>query len=118
MNIFRKFNGTGFKFDADDIRGRAGRAFDRCYYPRGFGRHMMAVLADGSRTKRLAGVQVPTLAIHGSNDPLIPPRAGRAVARAVPGGRFKLVKGMGHSMPAGSWPVLVDAIAEHVKRVA
>jgi pimeloyl-ACP methyl ester carboxylesterase len=106
---------TGFPIDEDDLRRRAARAYERCFYPRGFLRQFLAALATGSRTEALRFVRVPTLVMHGSDDTLLPPRGGRATARAIPGARFQLIEGMGHDLPRGAWPILADAIAEHAR---
>ncbi len=55
----------------------------------------------------------PVLAISGDEDPLIRPAAGRALARAVPRGRFVLVHRMGHMFSAALWPELVSEIDRH-----
>ena len=58
----------------------------------------------------------PALVIHGTGDRLVRPSGGRATARAIPGARLMMVPGMGHDLPRAAWPMLIDAIAEHVSR--
>ena len=111
----RCFAGDGFPFDAEAQRELAGRVFDRAFDPDGVGRQMAAVVASGSRHEALARVRTPALVIHGSADPLIPPAGGEATARAIPGARLELIEGMGHDLPEGAWPALVDAIAAHTR---
>jgi pimeloyl-ACP methyl ester carboxylesterase len=60
-------------------------------------------------------VRTPTLVIHGSVDPLIPPAAGKATAKAIPGARLLIVDGLGHDLPEGAWPILCDAVAAHAR---
>ena len=50
--------------------------------------------------------------IHGVGDALVPVEAGKATAAAVPGARLLLIDGMGHDIPQGAWPKIVDAISE------
>jgi pimeloyl-ACP methyl ester carboxylesterase len=76
---------------------------------------MLAIIASGNRTEALGTVQLPTLVIHGTNDPLVPPEAGHATARAVAGAKLVLVEGMGHTLPREAWPQIVDAIADHAR---
>jgi len=40
---------------------------------------------------------------------------GRATSRAIPGARMELIEGMGHDLPPGAWPRIVDLIAEHAR---
>lgn len=109
----RAFSGRGFPFDETSWRVLAGRVFDRAFDPAGIARQMAAIVASGSRREALAGVTVPTLVLHGSDDPLVPPAAGEATARAIPGARWHAIEGMGHDLPEGAWPEIVARIAEH-----
>jgi pimeloyl-ACP methyl ester carboxylesterase len=59
---------------------------------------------------------VPTLVIHGTKDKLVAPSGGRATAKAIPGARLVTIEGMGHDLPRGAWPQIVEAIAENAAR--
>ncbi|MEH3048653.1 alpha/beta fold hydrolase [Sphingomonas adhaesiva] len=100
-------------FMAERIRSETLR--NRC--PTGFLRQMAAIIADGDRTERLRRIAAPTLVIHGSDDPLVPPAGGRETARAIPGARLIEIDGMGHTLPPQVIPTIVDAIAAHVGAV-
>src|SRR2546428_231356 len=63
------------------------------------------------RLARLRSVSVPTLAIHGDADILVPVENGRRVAAAVPGARLMEIEGMGHVVPRRVWSQVADAIA-------
>jgi len=112
----RVFTGDGFPYDAEERRTLAGRVYDRAFDPPGIARQMAAIVASGSRTQGLAALTVPSLVIHGSSDPLIPLAAGQATADAIPGAEMVVVEGMGHDLPAGAWPAIVDALARHTER--
>jgi pimeloyl-ACP methyl ester carboxylesterase len=109
----RVLGSPGFPFDEAGIRERAARSYDRCYYPPGFARQLVAVWASGGRRAALAAVRTPTLVVHGDADPLIPLAAGRATAAAVPGADLMVVEGMGHDLPRPVWERLAGAIARH-----
>jgi pimeloyl-ACP methyl ester carboxylesterase len=94
-------------------RDRATRTFARGLNPAGVGRQLRAILASGSRKQRLATVKAPTLVIHGSVDPLVPPDGGRDTAASIPGAKLLVIEGMGHALPIPMWPQIVDAIAAH-----
>ena len=111
--IFGVVGSTGFPRDETYIRERAAHSFDRGYDVRAGGRQLAAITASGDRTRMLHGIRVPTLVIHGTVDKLIRPSGGRATARAIPGARLLMVEGMGHDLPRGAWPQLIDAIAGH-----
>ena len=46
---------------------------------------------------------------------MIRPSGGRATAKAIPGARLMMIEGMGHDLPRGVWPQLIDAISEHAR---
>jgi pimeloyl-ACP methyl ester carboxylesterase len=62
----------------------------------------------------IARITQPVLAISGDEDPIVrAAAAGRALAQAVPHGRFVQVHRMGHLPSAPLWPQLVTEIARH-----
>jgi pimeloyl-ACP methyl ester carboxylesterase len=113
VQLMRRIGSPGFERDEDDLREMARLAFDRGLSAAGTGRQLAAIMASGDRSAALRRIAAPTLVIHGSADRLVRPSGGRATARAIPGARLMLVEGMGHDLPRGAWPRLVDAIAEH-----
>jgi pimeloyl-ACP methyl ester carboxylesterase len=94
-------------------RARAERTFERGLNPAGVGRQLRAVLASGSRKKRLGSVKAPTLVIHGTVDPLVPPANGKDTAASIPGAKLLMIEGMGHALPIPMWPQVIDAIDKH-----
>ena len=104
--------------DEDDIRRRAGAAYDRCFCPAGIRRQMIAVGRDGSRSEELTQVDLPVLVIHGSRDTLIDPSGGRRTAELVPGARYVEIEGMGHDYPRPVWEQWVGAWGEFVSGTA
>jgi pimeloyl-ACP methyl ester carboxylesterase len=74
-------------------------------------RQRAAVIASGSRRKQLRTLRTPTLVIHGTDDPVIRPKGGRATARAIPGARLVTYPGMGHDLPQALWPAMIDEIS-------
>ncbi|HEV2999716.1 MAG TPA: alpha/beta hydrolase [Solirubrobacteraceae bacterium] len=114
VKLWRIVGSPGFERDEDDLRALAEESFERGGGDgSGTGRQLAAILASGDRTATLRNVRAPTLVIHGTADKLVRPSGGRATAKAIPGARLELVDGMGHDLPRGAWPRLVDLIAEH-----
>ncbi|MHA1992799.1 MAG: alpha/beta hydrolase [Candidatus Hodarchaeales archaeon] len=102
--------GSGFPYDEARGRELAGKAFDRCFYPPGFGRQLLAIMANGNRKPKLASVTVPTLVIHGGDDQLVPVEGGKDTHEAIPGSELIIIDGMGHSLPPETWTQITDAI--------
>ncbi|MEA2235132.1 MAG: hypothetical protein QOD83_4948, partial [Solirubrobacteraceae bacterium] len=105
-----------FPLDEERIATRAGAAFDRAFYPVGMARQILAIRASGDRTEALGAVDVPTVVIHGSVDSLVSPSGGEATAKAIPGAELLIIEGMGHDLPEGTWPIIVDAIVENAEK--
>jgi pimeloyl-ACP methyl ester carboxylesterase len=115
--LFKAMAGQGFAFDEEWTRMITAKAYDRSFSPGGTGRQLWAIMAQGNRKKALASVTVPTLVIHGMDDPVVPVEAGRDTAEAIPGAQVMLIEGMGHDLPhGGAWPRIVEAIAVHTSR--
>lgn len=109
----RAFHGPVLPFDEDDLRRRIERDLTRSWHPEGGARQFAAILASGNRLPKLPQVQVPSLVLHGTHDPLIPPRASRALARALPRARLHWLPGMGHALAREYWDEMADQIAAH-----
>ena len=108
--------GSGFPYDEEKARKEAARTYDRSFYPQGMSRQLVAILASGERTEKLASVRVPTLVIHGKDDPLVPHEAGIATSNAIPGAVLLLIDGMGHSLPPETWPQVLDAFVANTEK--
>jgi pimeloyl-ACP methyl ester carboxylesterase len=113
--VFGLVGSTAFQRDEAYIRERAGRMYDRDFDIAAGGRQLGAITASGDRTRQLAEIKAPTLVIHGSVDKMIRPSGGRATARAIPNARLMVIEGMGHDLPRGAWPQIIDAIATHAR---
>ncbi len=101
---------SGSLFDEDDARARATEAYDRCFDPVGPAFQIAAIAATGDRTERLREVDVPTLVVHGREDPLVTLSGGEATAAAVPGADLLVLGQMGHDTPPIYWSQMADAI--------
>jgi pimeloyl-ACP methyl ester carboxylesterase len=105
------------RFPDDEARDvmRARLAWMRGYHPAGKQRQFAAFLASGNRTLALQQVNLPTLVIHGADDPLIPLAAGRETAAVIPDARLIVIDGMGHALTMSTWPDVIGLIAAHAR---
>jgi pimeloyl-ACP methyl ester carboxylesterase len=108
---YQVIGSPAYPLDEEWLARTAGEAFDRAYDPMGVGRQLLAIHASGDRTEALRRLDVPTLVVHGADDPLVQVAGGRATAEAVPGAELLLLDGMGHNLPRELWPQIVDGIA-------
>jgi pimeloyl-ACP methyl ester carboxylesterase len=118
LTVFKAIAGPRFGVDEAWIRKTMAESFDRSYYPKGFARQLVAILTQRDRRSALASLKVPTLVIHGTDDPLVPIEGGKDTAKSIPGARLILIEGMGHDLPhGGAWPQIIEAIAEHTLKI-
>ena len=115
MEIHRTIGSSRFPISDNDLRERASRYFDRCYYPEGVARHVLAILASGDRVEALKRIKAPTLVIHGSEDPLVPVEAGKHTASLVRDAKIMIIEGMGHDYPAELVPAISEKIILHCR---
>ena len=59
---------------------------------------------------RLSQLRVPTLVLHGAQDPLLRPAAARRAAAAISGARLVILPGVGHYLPAPVYPQVADEV--------
>ena len=107
----RAISGSGFPQTDAELAAYLGRSIDDTPFdPAAAARHMAAIVAAPPRHERLKGLQTPTLVIHGSEDPLIPPAHGEDTARCIPGAKLLIVPGMGHDLKEAMMPTWIEAI--------
>ncbi|MEO6951532.1 MAG: alpha/beta hydrolase [Polyangia bacterium] len=117
MALMKTLTGTLLPFEEDLIRAMLVEHATTKPSVAGSLRQFTAILeAGGRRLGQLPGVRTPTLVIHGSEDPLLPVRGGRATARLIPGATFLLVSGMGHGFHTAINEQVTGALGAHVKR--
>jgi pimeloyl-ACP methyl ester carboxylesterase len=118
VRAHRAIGSPAFRLSEAEMRELAAAGYDRSFCPAGTVRQLLAIVASGDRTKALRGLEVPTVVIHGQEDPMVPPRAGRATARAIPGAELVEIPGMGHDLPRQVWASVIDAVVGNTTRAA
>jgi pimeloyl-ACP methyl ester carboxylesterase len=116
LKIFGVIGSPGFPTNRSRIARIAGEMYERSHDPAGVVRQMHAITASGDRTAALRKLDLPTVVIHGAEDPLVRPTAGRATAKAIPGARLRMIEGMGHDLPRELWPTFIEEITANAAR--
>lgn len=106
-----------FPEDPTESRERLMRNYDRSYYPEGTIRQWAAIMASPPRTDMLKKLNCPALVIHGEDDILIKPEAGRHTAACIKGAELKLIPGWGHNMPTAAVDVITNPMIDFMRRV-
>ena len=115
MKVLNAIGSPGFERDEERARERTRANVRRSVYPMGLPRQLAAIIDDGDRRERLAGVTTPTLVLHGEDDPLVKLGAGEDTAKAIPGARMVTIPGWGHDFPLQLVDTLADEVAAHAK---
>ncbi len=121
LATFRIIASAGFPFDEAEMRQLALDSYDRgdgARAHRGTARHIGAIYKSGDRSAELHRITAPTLVIHGDRDLMVHPSGGRATAKAIPGARLVTIPGMGHELPRGARPQLLELITDHAAAVS
>lgn len=111
--FFTKIAGPVFPPTEEEISVVLGKLEGMNYDVYAQRRQLLAILASGDRRQALRQIRVPTLVIHGSEDPLLPVRAGRECASLIKDARYVEIKGMGHVMTHSLIEPLSAYVAEH-----
>jgi len=105
----------GYPTPEAEMRAFVEKNVDRRWYPEGSARQYLSIIASGDRVELLKTVKVPTLVLHGEDDPLLPVACGRDVAALVPGAKIETFPGWGHDFAPGMIPTVIDRIAAFCK---
>jgi pimeloyl-ACP methyl ester carboxylesterase len=112
----RRIAGTGYIFDDVAHRDLVLEETRRAYDPGGSSRQIAAMAVTGDRRSRLATITVPTLVIHGIDDPIFLPACGRDTMISIPHSEFMLIEGMGHELPPECYRRIAGAINQTARR--
>ncbi|MBD8525386.1 alpha/beta fold hydrolase [Pseudomarimonas arenosa] len=113
--LFSVLAGPGWPSSPETRRMRALDGVRRAPTGRSSERQLAAILADG-RAHRLKEISAPTLVLHGTADPMLPPAHGRDLAKRIHGARYIEIPGWGHDLPDGLMPEMAAKLAEHVRK--
>lgn len=108
----RDWGSPGYPMTEEAVRARAALAWQRGWQAEAVNRQALAAVAAGDRRAALQRIALPCLVIHGADDALIPPEAGREIAALIPDAECEIVSGMGHVIT----PLLAPLIVERVDR--
>lgn len=114
LELWKRIQSPAYPRDLDVTVERIRNNYRRSYRPLGIMRQMRGVLATGDLSPLTRRIQVPTLIIHGTADPLIRPESARRLHSLIPGARLHWVDGMGHDLPED----LVGLLADHTLGLA
>ena len=75
--------------------------------------HGPAIAQSEPWAHRLKDLDIPTLVIHGNDDPILPYDHGQALHAAIPGSTMLTMDGVGHELPRPVWDEVIQAVLDH-----
>lgn len=116
VELDRILSGTAFEYDEASKRRTRLEALERCDDRAGQARQGRAFelsLEDSAYQKHcqnLRELNLPVAVIQAGADELFDTDHGEELVSLIPGASYKVIDGLGHELPSGVWPVLVDTV--------
>jgi pimeloyl-ACP methyl ester carboxylesterase len=113
---YRLLRGKRFEFDEPHLRQVFTESIEvrKGQNPRARYQQFCAIVASGSRLKKLGQIKAPTLVIHGTADPLVNPKHAEVYAPLIPNSKLLMIEGMGHELPKGALAEVLPEIIKHL----
>jgi pimeloyl-ACP methyl ester carboxylesterase len=111
-SMFEILSGSAHPYDAPSQRALFAQEFDRANNIASSQNHASVVGTTERWHERLESINVPTLVIHGTEDPILPFDHGQAIADSIPGAKLLTLNGVGHELPEGELDSVIPAIIE------
>jgi pimeloyl-ACP methyl ester carboxylesterase len=112
VEMFRTLSGSAHPYDETSRRALFEREIDRALDFSSSQNHALAVAATERWHDRLDSIDVPTLVIHGTEDPILPFDHGQAIADSIPGAKLLVMQGVGHETPDGELDTIIPALLD------
>jgi pimeloyl-ACP methyl ester carboxylesterase len=112
----RPFASRSRPFDEEPWRELGARDFERSTDLAASMTNHFVLESGESRNDRLGEMDIPTLVLHGTEDPLFPYGHALALASEIRGAELVALEETGHELPRAIWDVAVPAILRHTGR--
>lgn len=113
-NLVDTLKSPKYEYPPEDKKKLLQASCQTPFNSKGAEQQLLAILASGDRSAQLSRLTIPTLVIHGEDDPLLPLSAGKEVADLIPNAKLKVMPLMGHDLPPIHYEELTSAIAKHI----
>ena len=64
-------------------------------------------------SNRLGEINIPTLVIHGTPDPMVNYQNGVTLAKEIPDATLLTLEGTAHELHRNDWDTIIDAVIKH-----
>ncbi|MGB0935359.1 MAG: alpha/beta fold hydrolase [Alphaproteobacteria bacterium] len=120
VDAWQLVNGSKVAFDREETRQLVILSESRKGNPEATMNQMKAIAAsnEAGHLDQPEDISVPTLVIHGTEDPIFPLDHGKALAQKIQGSKLHVMNLMGHTFGRSFEPRIVAAITDFIDRVA
>jgi pimeloyl-ACP methyl ester carboxylesterase len=118
VRLFRALAGPAYPTPQAELRAKVEASAARAWRPQATLRQLLAIAADGDRSRWLHELRMPVSIVHGSADPMLPLAHGQQLARCLPNASFTCVEGWGHDLPQALWPRLAERVQNPTRSLA
>jgi pimeloyl-ACP methyl ester carboxylesterase len=118
VKMIRVLAGPVYPPDEKRIKDLVERSMSRSSDRAGMARHntLSAIGLFEDRRAKLRTIKVPTVVVHGADDPLMSVEGGKDTASNIPGAELRVIPGMGHDLPIPLVKTIADAITTAASR--
>ena len=113
LAMFGILGGTKHPFDEAAGAELFGAEFDRANNIASSQNHALCIAATEPWGQRLGEIKLPTLVIHGTDDPILPFDHGEALVKGIAGARMVTMEGAGHDLPDALLDTIIPALLDH-----
>ncbi len=110
IDLLRLYSGGTGHFDETTMRELVGREYDRTTNIASSQINHFAMDVGESFRHRLGEIRVPTLVIHGTEDPVFPLGHAEVLVNEIPCAELLTLPSTGHELPRAAWDDVIPAI--------
>ena len=96
VKLIKVIGMEGYKFDTPEFKQQAIENMKRSKDDTGFSRQLLAILASKNRFKKIQSIKIPTLIVHGKDDPLLKVKNAYKMHKLIPASELIIIKDMRH----------------------
>lgn len=115
IRFAQKISGSGYIFDSNQEKALLEEEFIRSRTKNGIIRQLLAMGSFQYNPEVLKKITAPALIIHGTDDLIFHPDCGKDIADSIPGAKWLLIEGMGHSIPRELYVFIIARIFDLTK---
>jgi pimeloyl-ACP methyl ester carboxylesterase len=111
--LYQALGGSGYRTPEAELRQKVAAGAARAWRPQATLRQLLAIAADGDRSRWLRELKLPVSILHGSDDPMLPLPHARHLARQLRHAKLRVIEGWGHDLPDALLPELAQTVERH-----